>query len=346
MQVVIVGGGFCGSMVAKKLEKRRDLEITLINKNNYFEFSPGLPKIIVQPMYHQKIIVPYSRFLKHTKIVTDSLIQINSEFVETEKEKINFDYLIISTGIDYPIFLQNKQNVFTIKSGIIVKEMSDKIKKAKRILIVGGGVIGTEVAGELATKTSNKKIILVHPHHRLLERNPELASYFAKCFLEKHGVQIIFGEKVKDHKKGIFITDKKRKIEADIAIWCAGIKCNPWFMKLYPESIYTERRALKVNSFLQLEGYSNIFVGGDINSVQEEKTGHNAERQARSISKNVILLMNQKDSLIPYKKSISMMNISLGNWNGIISIPPLVLPGIFPGIAKWIVEMIGVGRLK
>jgi len=223
--------------------------------------------------------------------------------------------------------------------------MSEKIKKTKRILIVGGGVIGAEVAGELATKTSDKKIILVHPHNRLLERNPDIASNFAQRFLEKHGVQIIFGEKVNDHKKGIFITDKKRKIEADIAIWCAGIKFNPWFMKSFPESFYTERKALKVNTFLQLDGYSNIFVGGDINSVQEEKTAHNAERHARVISKN-LLLMNQNKSLIPYKKGISMMDISLGNWNGIISIPPLVLPGFFPGITKWIVELIGVGRLK
>ncbi len=345
MQVVIVGGGFCGSMVAKKLDKHKNLEITLINKNRYFEFSPGLPKVITQPKYHQRIIVPFSRFLKRTKIVTDNLIQINSKFVETEKEKIYYDYLVISTGIDYPIFLQNKQNVFTIKSGITVKEMIEKIKKAKRILIVGGGVIGTEVAGELATKSSDKKITLVHPHHRLLERNPELASYFAQRFLENHGVQIIFGEKVQDHKKGIFTTDKKRKIEADIAIWCAGITCNPWFMKSFPESIYTERRALKVNSYLQLDGYSNIFVGGDINNALEEKTGHNAERQARVISKN-ILLMDQNESLIPYKNSISIMDISLGNWNGIISIPPLVVPGIFPGIAKWVVEMVGVGRLK
>jgi NADH dehydrogenase FAD-containing subunit len=345
MEVVIVGGGFCGSMVAKKLDKHRDLQIKLINKNNYFEFSPGLPKVIIKPKYHQRIIVPYSRFLKHTKIVTDSLIQINSKFVETEKEKINFDYLVISTGIDYPIFLQNKQNVFTIKSGIIVKEMCEQIKKAKKILIVGGGVIGTEVAGELATKTSDKKMILVHPHNRLLERNSEFASYFAQRFLERHGVQIIFGEKVQEHNNKIFITDKKRKIEADIAIWCAGIKCNPWYMKSFPESIYTQRRALKVNSFLQLDGYSNIFVGGDITSIQEEKTGHNAERHARVISKN-ILLMNQNDSLIPHKKGISMMDISLGKWDGIIAIPPLILPGIFPGIAKWVVEMIGVGRLK
>jgi NADH dehydrogenase FAD-containing subunit len=345
MKVVIVGGGFCGSMVAKKLDKHRDIDITLINKNNYYEFSPGLPKVIVKPAYHQKIIVPYSRFLKHTKIITDSLIQINSKFVETKKEKVHFDYLVISTGIDYPIFLQNTQNVFTIKSGNIVKEMSEKIEVAKRILIVGGGVIGTEVAGELATNTSDKKIILVHPYNRLLERNHELTSYFAQRFLEKHEVQIIFGEKVREHENKIFITDKKRKIEADIAIWCAGIQCNPWFMKSFPKSIYTERNALKVNAFLQLDGYSNIFVGGDINNVQEEKTGHNAERQARILSKNIILL-NQKEPLKPYKTGISMMDISLGHWNGIISIPPLVLPGIFPGMAKWIVEMIGVGRLK
>ncbi len=338
MKLVILGGGFCGALVARLLDKRKDIDITLIDKKNYFEYTPSIHKVIFNASYHKKIAVPFSHFLKRTKVVTDKLVHVTPKFVETEKGKIPFDYLVIAAGIDYPIFLENKENVCTLKVGIEAAEMGAKILTQEHILIIGGGLIGTEIAGELVTKTHGKRLVIVHPPDRLLERNPEKASKYALKFLEKHGAQIIFGERVVDHKGSMFITDKGREIDAEAAIWCAGIRCNPWFMKGFSDSIFTERKALKVNQYLQLEGYSNIFAGGDINSVQEEKTAQNAERHAHLIVKNIDRLKSNK-SLIAHKARSAPLVISLGDWTGIMTLPNGgVINGFLPGILKWLIE--------
>jgi NADH dehydrogenase FAD-containing subunit len=337
MKLVILGGGFCGALIARKLDKRKEIEITLIDKKTYFEYTPSIHKVIFDPCYRQKITIPFSYFLKRSRIVESSLLQVTPEFVETEKEKIDFDYLVISTGIEYPIFLEDKKNVFTLKSGIEAVKMSTKVLDADRILIIGGGLIGTEIAGELATKTEDKRVIIVHPHNRLIERNPVKASHYAQNFLEKRGVQIIFGEKVVDHEDGVFITNKGRIIEADVGIWCAGIRCNPFFMKGFPKSVFTDKNALKVNKYLQLKGYSNIFVGGDINNILEEKTARNAEQHAHLIVKNLKLLKKNR-SLIAYKPRNGPLLISLGDWTGIMTFRRLGITGLFPGILKWFVE--------
>ena len=337
MKLVILGGGFCGAFLAKLLDKRKDIEIILIDKKDYFEYTPSVHKLIFDPGYLKKITIPFSHFLKNTRVVNDKLVQVTSKFVETENEKIDFDYLVVSTGIDYPIFLENKQNVFALKSGTDGLEMGKKIAGAEHIVVIGGGLIGTEIAGELVTKTKGKRVIIVHPRDRLLERNPVKASNYARKFLEKRGAEIIFGEKVVDHKGNKFITDKGREIDAELGLWCAGIRCNPWFMKSFGDEVCTERKSLKVNEFLQLEGYSNIFVGGDINNIKEEKTAQNAELHAHSIAKNLDRLQNNQP-LLPHKSKTSPLVISLGDWSAVMTTPKMSINGFFPGVLKWIIE--------
>jgi apoptosis-inducing factor 2 len=344
MKVIILGGGFCGAYIAKKLDNKKNLEVTLIDKKDYFEYSPSLWKLLSNPSYHKRIIVPFSHILKHTRIITDPLTQVTPEYVEIKKEKIPFDYLVIAIGIDYPIFLKNTKNVFVVKSGEEVIQNTRRLQDAKTILIVGGGLIGTEVASNLSRKFPEKQLILVHPHTRLLERNTKRVSRYAKKYLEEHKVQIIYNEKVIDYQRGNFITDTKRKIKADVGIWCAGIRCNPWFMKVFPSSILTKDNALKVNQFLQLEGYPNIFVGGDISSTPEEKTAACADRHGHIIRDN-ILRINQKKSLYTYKPRREPMIISLGYWDGILTYPPFLFLGFIPAIIKLLVEKIGIKRL-
>ena len=344
MKVIILGGGFCGAIIAKKLNRQKELDVTLIDTKNYFEYSPSLWKLLLRPPYHQRLMIPYSLFLKRTRVITDPIQHVTPECIETKKEKLPYDYLVISTGIDYPIYLKNKKDVFPIKSGVEVIHYSEKVAKATTILIIGGGLIGTEVAGALARTVPEKQIILVHPHDRLLERNTKTVSHYAKKYLEERGVQLIFKEKVVDHKSGIFITDTQQHIKADLGIWCAGITVNPWYMKNFPSTVFTGHNALKVNQFLQLESYPNIFVGGDITSIPEEKTAASADRHGHIISENILRAFKQKP-LIIYKPRKEPMVISLGHGDGILTYPPFVIPGFIPAILKLLVEKIGIKRL-
>lgn len=338
MRVVILGGGFCGAMAARLLEQKTDWEVFLVDKKTYFEFTPSIHKVIFDASYHKKIIAPFRTFLRKTKIINDVLVSVTPTEVVLENEIIQFDYLLIASGIDYPIFLENKENVCTLKNGVDAVKMGEKICSAPKILIVGGGLVGVEIAGELLTKTKGKELTIVHPYDCLLERNPEKASKYAQNFLEKRGAKIIFGEKVVKHEGSKFITDKGTEIEADVGLWCAGIKCNPWFMKDFPESVFTEKRALKVNDFLQLDGFENVFVGGDINSVKEEKTAQNAERHAALIVNNMILKSESKP-LVAHKPRSAPLVISLGDWSGIMTLPNnWVFTGFFPGWLKHVIE--------
>jgi NADH dehydrogenase FAD-containing subunit len=345
MRIIILGGGFCGSRIAQKLDKQKNIEVVLIDKKEYFEYSPSLWKLLLNPGNHKKYIIPFTRFLRRTRLITPSVLKVTPKFVETEKETLTFDYLVISTGIEYPIFLENTKDVFSVKSGIEVVQENKKIANAKTILIIGGGLIGTEIAGELATKSPEKHIILVHSHDRLLERNRKSVSRYAQKFLKDHGVKIILGEEVIDHQNGTFTTNSRRTITAEIGIWCAGIKSNPWFMKEFPSSIFTKDYALEVNQFLQLREYPNIFAGGDITNISEEKTAANAKQHGDVILVNLLRSLKRR-KLTKYKPRKEPMIISLGGGDAILTYWIFMVPGFIPALIKLIIEKVGIKRLN
>jgi NADH dehydrogenase FAD-containing subunit len=163
--------------------------------------------------------------------------------------------------------------------------------------------------------------------------------------LGKKGAKIIFNEKIVKHEDQIFISNKGSKIEADIAIWCAGIRWSPDYLNGFDPQIFTNKGALKVNEHLQLHGFENIFVGGDVCSVSEEKTAQNARIHGIIIAKNICKLMTNKRK-ISYKPKKRIMVISLGDWSGILIYGKIVITGIVPGILKYVVQWVTMRRYE
>ncbi len=166
MNVVIIGGGFCGSLCAKKLEK--DFDVILIDNKEYFEFTPSVPHILLDYSYRDKIQICHERYLKKTKIITSKVDYIGVDYVKIKGREIPHDYLIISTGSTYNLPFKSSL-VSALSRSEDLLDIHNKIEKANEILIVGGGVVGVEVAAELVTKT-DKNIIVVHPYDRLMQR--------------------------------------------------------------------------------------------------------------------------------------------------------------------------------
>ncbi len=343
MHVLILGGGFCGARVAKTLEN--DVNVTLIDSNPQFEFTPSVLKCIFDPQYYKQIVVPFRQFLHSTRIITDNIISITPNSIKTKTASYTFDYLVISTGIEYPIFLTNKKDVYTVTSVNEAQNVHSAVLSADRILVVGGGLIGTELAGEIVTKIPEKEVILVHSHPRLLERNPFKASAYAHRFLEERRVKIVYNEKVRGNTNGSYTTDKGRSIEADVGLWCAGIRWDTSFMNHFKSSIFAENGALHVNEHLQLVGYPNIFVGGDITAIPEEKTAQNAERHADVIVENLRRAV-EGTPLCVYTPRTGPLLISLGTWREIMTIKDHVITGVIPGILKHLVEWRVLGQYR
>ncbi len=128
MKILILGGGFCGTLVAKTLEKQvPDVEIILVDKKDYFEFSPSIHKVIFNSQYFKKITIPYNKLFESVKVVKDKVIKITLKHVIAEKHRFDFDYLIICIGIEYPISLKDTENVCTLKNGVEAAKMGAKI---------------------------------------------------------------------------------------------------------------------------------------------------------------------------------------------------------------------------
>ncbi len=338
MKLVILGGGFCGATVAKELDGTKNIQVTLIDKNPFFEYNPSAHKCLTNPSYQQNIQVPFKNFLTNTQIITEPIKRVFPFEVYTESNRIEFDYAVICLGSLYPIFLSSTKNVFTMTNALEAKELFNALKTAEKVVLVGGGYIGTEIAAELVTKRPDLHITLVHSTDRMLQRSPSFASSYAKRFLEKKGVNFLFEEKMVDHPTDHeFITESGRKLEADVCIWSAGVKTDASFLEGFTPSTVDKLGRIKVNKSLQLLEYPHIFVGGDITSIDEEKTARKAELHARIITSN-IKRISQGKPLKKYKTKSSPMVISLGDNQGIGQFGRLVIPGFVPGLGKWLIE--------
>jgi apoptosis-inducing factor 2 len=333
-KLVIIGGGFTGSFIAKNLEN--EFDVTLIDSKDYFEYTPSVLRCIVEPDYIKKIQVMHDHYLKKAKVINGCVKDLDEKEVIVNEEKIRYDYLIIASGSSYeaPFKEQNIVRAFRAKH---LRDSYEKLKKAEEVLIIGGGIVGIELAGEILYKYKNKKITLVHSKECLIERCNDKAIDYAYKYLKKKKVRIIFNERIVEGNNKEYFTNNGRKIETDITFLCVGIRPNFDFLKNNFSNILCERNLINVNDYLQVEGYENIFAGGDITNIMEEKTAQNAEKHAEVIIENLRNLEN-KNELIGYMSKRRMLDISLGKYSGIMNYKNFCLTGIIPAALKVLIE--------
>jgi NADH dehydrogenase FAD-containing subunit len=342
-KLVIIGGGFAGAKIAKKLQDKFD--VTLIDKKDYFEFTPGILRTIVYPEHANKIEVKHDEYFKKGKFVMGCVSKIrgNNVILKDHIKEIKFDYLVIASGSRYESPIKDDENIIISSRSKELQKYHEKLSKSKEIIIIGGGIVGIELAGELVGKYKDKKIIIVHSKKVLISRNNKKSQEYAKKKLQSRGVEIIFDDRVKKKIGKKVITEKGKEILCDLAIVCTGIKPNSEFI----DNKYKEKGFVKVNEFLQFEGKKNVFVCGDVAGVVEEKVAQGAEKQADIVINN-ILSQDKGKELKKYKSGRKPMVISLGMYDGIFEYKNFVITGFIPAFMKWAIEkktMMRYGRI-
>ncbi len=336
-RVVVIGGGFAGAKIAMGLESR--FNVTLVDTKNYFEFTPSVPRTLLKPEKKKKIEILHKSYLKKAEIICGCVDNINDKYVylKNSNKKLSYDYLAICSGSRYNAPFK-KQNIFLADRARDLMEAYKKIQKARKILIVGGGVVGVEIAAEIATFCRSREITIVQGADKLMERNSEKSRKYAEKFLKKHGVKIIYNERVVGYKKDMAVTDKKRRLGADMILLCTGITPNSEFVKKSFAEYVDERGHIKVDEHLRFDNLKNVFAAGDINNIKEEKTAQAAEKQAEVVIKN-ILRTEKNLPLLKYKPSRKVMVISLGKWDGIFEWKNFVITGLIPAFMKWAIQV-------
>jgi len=333
-RLIIVGGGFAGTHIALKLENLFDT--LLIDNKDYFEFTPGILRTLVHPEHIKKIQVLHSHYLTFTKTIKGVVKKVHHKHIHVNKKRLHFDYLVIASGSSYNKIIKEPHS-FLADRAKTLKEKYKDIVNSKHIIIIGGGIVGVELAAEIVTHFSDKKVTIVEYLERIMSRLPKKASNYAENFLKKRNVSIIYKEMIANQHKNYLKTKTGKKLSYDMVFNCAGIKPNSQFMLPYFKDKLDEKGFIKTNNFLQLEGHKNIFVAGDVTNIKEEKLAQNSLIHAELIIKNIKNLEKNKQ-IEEYNSKPRIMVISLGKYNGIVVYKNLVFTGLIPGILKSLVE--------
>lgn len=333
-RVVIIGGGFAGTTAAKMLEQ--EFAVTLIDIKNYFEFTPGILRTVLEPAHIRKIQSLHGHYLHKATIVTDTVIAVDSREVKTKTGIYPYDYLVIASGSSYNPPIKEKCIVIATRAEHL-REHHDRLHKANSVLIIGGGLVGVELTAEIVEHYPNKKVTIIHAGEKLIERTSGKAIRYATKFLEKRGVVMRYGERVIGADQSGLLTNLGNAFHADMTFMCTGITPNYEFMQPHLPEKLNERNLIKVSESLQVIELPNVFAIGDVNDRPIEKTAQNSERQAKLAVNNIRALEAGKP-LTSYTSKPTPMVISLGKWHGIFTHHKLTITGLLPGLLKSAIE--------
>eukprot|EP01119_Soliformovum_irregulare_P023989 TRINITY_DN8502_c0_g1_i1.p1 TRINITY_DN8502_c0_g1~~TRINITY_DN8502_c0_g1_i1.p1 ORF type:complete len:353 (-),score=84.97 TRINITY_DN8502_c0_g1_i1:56-1114(-) len=324
-KVVIVGGGYSGIAIAQALDGKCDLLV--IERNSHFYHNIAAPRAAVDPEVSKKVFIPYDRALKKGgKFLHANIKEITKQAIILENdEQITFDYLVIALGSQQSWKTTNDNQLEIFKSS------QDAIKAAQKILIVGAGPTGTELAGEIATYYPEKKVTLVGPALIPGASFPDkLRERLRDKLVNELKVQVILNEKVNldAESEGKYTTDKGTAIEADYVIKCTGSSRNTQTLTKNFGDVLDATGHLKVTDTFQVQDSPNIFAIGDICNIQQEKTSIAGGDHAAVASHNILQLINGKTKLKEYKPPASpMIVVALGQRNGAGSLKGTIIGG-------------------
>lgn len=304
-RVVIIGGGFAGLALIEGL-KKQDVQVVLLDRNNFHQFQPLLYQVATSGLEPDSILFPFRKQITGYKNVIFRLteveeIQTKTKTIITNKGTLTYDYLVFATGTTTNFFGMEKLELNSlgmkdIRDSLNIRHMmlqnleqaaitcdAEERDALTNFVIVGGGPAGVEMAGALSEfckyiipkdfpeyPSSIMKIYLIEATNQILSGMSDKASTMTLTYLKALNVEVLLDEEVIDYDGLVVTTKSGKKIIAKNLIWTAGVTGQ--FPKGLNIASVGKGNRLKTNDLLQIEGYSNIFAIGDIAAVITKET--------------------------------------------------------------------------
>jgi NADH dehydrogenase len=311
MNIVIVGGGFAGINLAKELTNEPDIQVTLIDKNNYNFFPPLIYQVATAYLEPSSISYPFRKFFANKKNLTFRLGEVLSVNQSENKVTLNngdvfYDQLVFASGAETSFFgMENVQ-----KNSIPMKTLTDAIEMRNKLLqnmeqavltkdiqeqrklltmvVAGGGPTGVEVSGMLAEmrngillkeypelETSASNLYLVDGANALLSPMSLASQKDTLVALTKMGVIVKLNTMVTDYKDDVVYFANGETIATKNLIWAAGVWAKQ-FEGIAAES-YGRGRRMETDGYNRVKLTTNVFAIGDTSIMSTDKlfpTGH------------------------------------------------------------------------
>ncbi len=370
-RLVIIGGGFAGLELAKKL-KNKPIQVVLIDKNNFHQFQPLLYQVATSGLEPDSIVFPLRKQFDGYKNFSFRLAKVlridaAKNTVYTTKGKLTYNYLALATGTTTNFFgLKSVQKyslgLKDIRDSLNIRHMmlqnleqaaitcNEKEREAlTNFVIVGGGPAGIEMAGALAEfckyvipkdypefSSSIMKIYLIEATDKILSVMSEKASAKSLEYLKYLKVNVLVNEAVVDYDGNLVKTKSGKEIHAKNLIWAAGVK--GYFPEGLDKNCVVRGNRLKVDQNLKIEGFDNIYALGDVAAMITNNTpkGHPqvaqpAIQQGRYLATTLLKTINNKP-ILPFKYKDKGSLATVGKRRAVADLGKLK----FTGYAAWL----------
>ena len=374
-RIVIIGGGFAGISLAKRL-RNKNVQVVLLDKHNYHNFQPlmyqvatgGLePDSIAYPI--RKIVQEYKDFYFRLAEVRD--IDAENNTIYSDIGELKFDYLVIATGSKTNYFgnkeiERNSMAMKTIPQSLNIRSLIlenfeqalltndiDERHSLMNFVLVGGGPTGVELAGALAEMKKailpkdypdldvrKMEINLIQGSNRVLDSMSENASEKAEKFLLDLGVSVWKNVRVTGYDGKTVTTSSDLSFDSATVIWTAGVQgALPHGLKA--DSFIKNVNRIKVNQYNQVEGYEHLFAIGDIAVMSSEKfpQGHpmmaQPAMQQGRLLAENIIRLLDKKTLKPFVYKDKGSMATIGRNKAVVDLPNYKFSGVF----AWFVWM-------
>ena len=308
-RVVIVGGGFGGIKLAKSLS-HADVQVVLVDRNNYHTFQPLLYQVATSGLNGASIAYPFRKFFDKQsnfffRLAEVLSIDTSANTLNTSIGSIGYDYLVIATGAQTNFFgnQEMERNAISLKSindavmlrntilcnleNALQVQDEEQLNMLMDFVIVGGGPTGVELAGALSElrkhvfprdyrelNIKEMDINLIQSGDQLLKGMSAEASEKSLKFLQDYGVKVWLNSRVKAYDGQTVLLASGEQLKASTLIWTAGVIGAP--IEGLKEECIVKGARIAVNEYNRVNGYDNIFAIGDVACMitEEYPEGH------------------------------------------------------------------------
>lgn len=349
-RILILGGGFAGLYTARELEntvaRNLDVEVTLVNRENFSLFTPMLHEVAASDLNLIAIVNPVRRMLKRVSFFEGEVESIDlskkqvliSHGFDHHQHSRTYDHLVIGLGSVTNLYelpgldernltMKSLGDAIRLRNHLIAhleEADSECVTKKNSLLtfvVAGGGFSGVETVGALNDfvrdalpsyshlREEMLRVVLVHAGAVILPELGEKLGAYAQKKLAERGVEIHVNTKVSAvSAQGLELSDGT-VIESDTLVWTAGTSPNPVLQEL---PCRKERGRIVVNPCMEVVGWPGVWALGDCAAVPDSSTGKFSPPTAQHALRQGKVLARNITAAIRGKRKMPFVFSTLG----------------------------------
>ncbi|MFD2743968.1 NAD(P)/FAD-dependent oxidoreductase [Sphingobacterium populi] len=385
-RVIVIGGGFGGIEVARRL-KDKEVEVLLIDRNNFHTFQPLLYQVATGTLASDSIAFPLRKMFKSQSNFRFRMAEVlridkDTKVVHTSVGEFDYDYLVVASGATsnffgnadvekYSLGMKSIQEAQNIRSYVlqnleeaVLRKNADDRERFMNFVVVGGGPTGVELSGAIAEiqlhmlkkdypelSKHEMNVYLVEGLGEVLAALSDKSSRDAKRYLEELGVKVILNTVVKEYDGMTVTLSNGDQIPTKTVIWGAGVKGQ------FPEGINPDLvqrgNRIKTNGQCQIIDMPGVYAIGDVAATVTEKTPNGlpgvapvAQQQGKYVADHILSILKNENNTEDFKYFDKGSMATVGRNRAVVDMGKIHLKGFIAWCTWMFVHLLSIAGFR